>query len=97
MNWTAKEYHLFFKNNMSFERAPKYLAWLKQKSPGKVMHLLLGSTSKRLKFTDYLVVPVDPGEEHKEADANRAVHFMLNLPKAIKLLIEYIQFLEGRK
>lgn len=94
-NWTAKEYHIKFKNEMGFERAPKYLAWLRKRFPGKVLHHLLGSTSRRLKFTDYLVVPVDPLEEHREADANRAIHFMYNLPRAIKNLIEYVQFLEA--
>jgi hypothetical protein len=92
--WTSKQYHLKCQNELGFEKAPEYLKWLKEKYPWLEPHHILGATSKRLKFTDYLVIPVTR-EEHKKAHENLPLFFMVNLPKSLKILIEYIQFLEN--
>jgi hypothetical protein len=94
--WTPKEYHQKFRNEISFERAPEYHEYLHDLSPKMVLHHLLGSASKRLKYTDYLVVPLTI-EDHEKAHKNTALFFMLNLPTAIKLLIGYVQYLENKK
>jgi hypothetical protein len=91
--WTAKEYHLKFRNELGFERGKHYLDYLHGLFPDKVLHHLLGSASAKKKYTDYLIVPLTL-EEHAKAHKNLPLSFMLLLPRAIKLLIGYAQYLE---
>ena len=92
--WTPKQYHIKCRHELGHERLPGYVKWLHEKFPGMELHHLLLSSSSRLKSTDALMVPVTR-EEHKKAHKNAALYFMINLPKAIRLLIEYVQHLGG--
>jgi hypothetical protein len=98
--WTAKQYHLKCQNELGFEKAPEYHEYLQEQFSGlkkenKTLfpHHILGSASAKKKFTDYLIVPLTL-EEHAKAHKNLPLSFMLLLPRAIKLLIGYVQYLE---
>ncbi len=93
-SYTAKEYFIKFRNELGFEKSRRYLQWAKMQHPDKDLHHLLGSTVGR-KFTDYLVVPITHEEHLLIAERFKALFFIQNLHKAIKLLIKYVQYLEG--
>jgi hypothetical protein len=98
--WTSKQYHLKCQNELGFEKAPHYHKYLEEQFPGLkkenktlFVHHILGSASARKKYTDYLVIPLTI-EEHAKAHKNLPLSFMMLLPRAIKLLIGYVQHLE---
>lgn len=81
-----------FKHNLTIDRAPKYLKWLREKYPNKEPHHLIGSQGK-LKLTDYLVIMVTRNE-HIDAEDAKITYFFENLHRAIQNLIDYIKYLE---
>ena len=93
--WTAKEYHLKCQHELGFWKGREYHEYLRELFPELVLHHILGSASAKKKYTDYLVVPLTI-EEHAKAHKNLPVSFMKYLPRAIKLLIEYVQHLENK-
>lgn len=100
--WTSKQYHLKCQNELGFEKAPHYHKYLEEQFSGLkkenktlFLHHIAGSASAKKKYTDYLVIPLTV-EEHAKAHKNLPLSFMVNLPRAIKLLIGYVQYLENK-
>lgn len=55
---TAKQNFARYRNQLSFQRFPEYLKWMKEKNPNLDLHHLFCSNGK-LKFTDAFVVPIE--------------------------------------
>jgi hypothetical protein len=92
---TEKELYGQLKHRLPIDRAPKYLKWLKEKYPYFEPHHILGSTSRRLKLTDYLIVMVSR-KDHDYAERYKIPFAIENLYKAIINLIEYTKHLENK-
>ena len=83
------------KTGLGWVRDKDYLKWVRTVSGGKDPHHVLGSVSKRLKSTDYIVVPLSRGLEHDHADSHREEMLEIYLPVAFRLLISYLIYKKG--
>ena len=68
-------------------KSPKYLAWLRNRHPGKELHHVFGSVHGR-KSSDFGVVPVDP-MVHRERQNDPDWCFS-QIFQSIDLLLEYL-------
>ena len=84
------------KNTVGFDRSPKFIKWLHAKYPGKIQHHCFGSYSQNLKTSDYCSVPLTI-EEHEIAEKDKSNFVIDNIHVMLKIMIDYIKFLESRK
>jgi len=94
-----KELFTKFRTELGFEKAPKYLQWIRDKFPQLDIHHLLGSYFGK-KMTDYLVIPLTRYDHCKyEAKIgtsyyNKARGFVECMPQSMFYLSSYLEYLK---
>lgn len=84
------------KNSIGFHRSKKFMKFIGDQNPSKILHHCFGSYSQSKKTSDYTVIPLTP-EEHEKAEKDKSQYAIDNLHIILKQLIDYIEKLEAKK
>jgi len=87
-------YH--FREQIPAHKSKKFLEWFKEQYPHLDGHHILGSPFGQ-KSTDYLLAPIEHFEHIEKAHKNLEAYFETHLVTAVKILINYVKFLEEKK
>ena len=63
-----------YRTYLKFQKSKRYLKYMKSKYPNQDLHHILGSIHS-LKFTDYLIVPIDHAHHLNVVEPHKAVWF----------------------
>lgn len=92
---TEDEIYNRLKNNIGFDKSKRFIKWQHENYPGKEIHHLAGSFTG-IKTSDYFSMPVFR-EEHLYAEKNKSQFCVDNLHLYLRILFEYIKYLESKK
>lgn len=86
-------YH--FRDEIPNYKSKQFLEWFKNKYPNLDGHHLLGSPFGK-KSTDYLLAPIEHFEHTEIAHKNLVKYFEKYLATSIRILIQYVKYLEEK-
>jgi hypothetical protein len=77
-----------YRTVLGFQKSKRYLKWMKSCYPYVDLHHILGSVHG-IKFTDYLVVPVEHGHHLNVIEPHKGIWFNKLLERSITYLAIY--------